>query len=562
MEALFIYLLKANAALAVFYLLYVVLLRKDTFIRLKRHYFLAAIVFSLVYPLFAVPQLGGLFQFLQPERQTETMILVDDLSMAVVPGETEKIPAKPFPWETALLWTALAGTAAFSARLLLQLFSIFRLKKRSARQTVHGVSVRVLDDRTAPFSFFTWIFINASSLHEGDVDQILLHEQTHARQWHSADIMAAEILCVCFWWNPAVWLLKKEVAINLEYLADSGVLRSGANGKEYQYHLLRLTYPETAVQIVNNFNVSQLKQRIMMMNKSKSPTRKLAKYLAILPVALSLVAFNSCTNKKQQAENENADTVVETVAPSPENEKKDSVDEVFTVVEHQPEFPGGKEALMKYLADNLKYPVDAQQKGLDGRVICNFVVEKDGSISDVEVVRGAAPSLDKEAVRAIETMPKWNPGKQNGQVVRVRYTLPVIFKLNGTIRFVPPVIKKDEDKKKSEAVKEKGSEDVFTVVEHQPEFPGGQSAMMKYITDNLRYPDIPGDGIQGRVICTFIVEKDGSISDVKVVKGVDPSLDKEAVRMIESMPKWKPGMHSEQAVRTRFSLPVTFRLQQ
>ena len=109
------------------------------------------------------------------------------------------------------------------------------------------------------------------------------------QQWHSLDIVLAESLCIFFWWNPIVWLMKKEIAINLEYLADSEILRKGVNSRDYQYHLLRLTYRETAVQIVNNFNVSQLKQRIMMMNKNKSPKRKLAKYLMILPLAVVLM---------------------------------------------------------------------------------------------------------------------------------------------------------------------------------------------------------------------------------------------------------------------------------
>jgi protein TonB len=115
--------------------------------------------------------------------------------------------------------------------------------------------------------------------------------------------------------------------------------------------------------------------------------------------------------------------------PPPKPKEEEASDEIFVVVEEQPEFPGGQAALMKFLSDNIRYPVIAQENGIQGRVICSFVVEKDGSITDVQVVRGVDPSLDKEAVRVIQSMPKWKPGKQRGKPVRVRFTLPIVFRL-------------------------------------------------------------------------------------------------------------------------------------
>lgn len=115
--------------------------------------------------------------------------------------------------------------------------------------------------------------------------------------------------------------------------------------------------------------------------------------------------------------------------PPPKPKQEEVTEEIFVVVEEQPEFPGGNTAMMKFLSDNIKYPVIAQENGIQGRVITNFVVERDGSITDVQVVRGVDPSLDKEAVRVIQSMPKWKPGKQRGSTVRVRFTLPVVFRL-------------------------------------------------------------------------------------------------------------------------------------
>jgi TonB family protein len=236
------------------------------------------------------------------------------------------------------------------------------------------------------------------------------------------------------------------------------------------------------------------------------------------------------------------DIIPEVPAPIVDNS------EVFVVVEDQPQFPGGNAAMMKFLGENIKYPVEAQQKGTEGRVIVNFVVEKDGSLSDFNVVNSIDPLLDAEALRVLESMPKWIPGKQRGEEVRVRFTLPVVFRLQAK-----------DDKK---TAMPSASNEVFVVVENQPEFPGGNAAMMKFLSDNIKYPKSAQDnGIQGRVIVNFVVEKDGSLSDVQVVHSQDPALDKEAVRVIESMPKWKPGTQRGETVRVRYTLPVVFRLQ-
>lgn len=311
-----------------------------------------------------------------------------------------------------------------------------------------GITFYQLKNDMTPFSFFTLIFIHTEKHSETEIEQILLHELTHVRQWHSVDIMLIELLFLFSWWNPFVWLMKREMAMNLEYLADNGVLRRGIDSREYQFHLLRLTYHETAVQIVNNFNVSQLKKRIMMMNKTKSPTLSLAKYLLMLPLIFLLAAANSAyvtqneTGSEQIAEStpnvRSEEALLSSVVYERETEntqepppvkKKGSRDETFVVVEIQPEFPGGTEAMKKFLADNILYPEEAQKKGIQGRVICNFIVMKDGSITDVNVVRGVDPLLDAEAVRVLKSMPAWKPGTQRGQAVNVRFTLPVEFRL-------------------------------------------------------------------------------------------------------------------------------------
>lgn len=561
MNPFFIYLIQVNIALTLFYLLYTIVLRRDTFLRLRRFFFLSAIVFSLLYPFWSIPALGDFWVSSIASGEATAMVFIEEPAEAMMIEEGNIITANTVPWPKIILFVYIIVTVVFILRFLGQLLSIFRMKVRSERYFVNGVPVYQLKDDITPFSFFSWIFIHTEKHSEAELSQILLHEQTHAYQWHSIDITLIELLRLFSWWNPFTWLMKREIAMNLEYLADNGVLREGVDSREYQYHLLRLTYHETAVQIVNNFNVSQLKQRIMMMNKTKSPALKLAKYLLILPLAFLLIVANSCVNRDKKS---NEDTVTERGISDPTDdpdgvifsdeiiEKDDS--EVFVVVEEQPEYPGGNPALMRFLSDNIKYPVEAQKNGVEGRVIVNFVIEKDGRLNEFDVVRGVDPLLDEEALRVLKNMPNWIPGKQRGEVVRVRFTLPVVFRLQ------PSDTQKSSAS--SEPVKPSASDEVFVVVQNQPEFPGGNTAMMRFLSDNVKYPTVAQEnGAQGRVIVNFIVEKDGSLTDVQVVRGVDDSLDKEAVRVIQAMPKWKPGTQRNETVRVRFTLPVVFRLQ-
>lgn len=565
MEALSAYIIKVNIALIFFYLLYVIFLKKDTFFAFRRYFILAATVFSFVYPFITVSAWENIISFEKPQKYT-TQVTVEDPAFAVVLADevqtAEPVNTININWWQVLLLLLSAGVVFFLARFTWQLVSILQIKHKSIRKNIDGMEVFDLYDEITPFSFFRWIFIHLDSHSDTEIKQILLHEQTHARQWHSVDIILMELLCVFLWWNPIIWLMKRETAINLEHLADNGVLRKGVNSRDYQYYLLRLTYHQNATRIVNNFNVSLLKQRITMMNKTKSPARKLVKYLIALPLALLLMAGNSVYAQNQRES------------------------EIFTEVEKYPEFPGGNQAFMKYLVESIKYPVKAQENNEQGRVITNFVVEKDGSISNIKVIRGVTAALDAEAVRLLNSMPNWQSGEHQGKPARVRFTLPIVFRLQGgsagkSQSPVTPVSADVNEKGKildevvvvgygpthresipsPQEYAESNGNEIFVVVEDQPEFPGGSAAMMNFITENIRYPkEAHEKGIQGRVITKFIVRKDGSIDSVQIARGVDPLLDAEAIRVVESMPTWKPGKQRGQPVNVMFTLPVVFRL--
>ncbi len=246
----------------------------------------------------------------------------------------------------------------------------------------------------------------------------------------------------------------------------------------------------------------------------------------------------------------------------------DPSDLVFTVVEVMPEFPGGQGALLQFLAKSIKYPVIAQQNGIQGRVTCSFVVGKDGVIRNIEVIRGVDPSLDLEATRVISMMPKWKPGMQKGKEVSVKYTVPVTFRLQGKEDNKPtPLLAGEGDNEITvvgygEHKSADTSGQVFAIVEKMPQFPGGEKAINEFISKTLQYPVIAQEnGIQGKVVCSFIINQDGSVTDAEVISGVDPSLDREALRIVSAMPKWTPGTQRGKAVRVKYTMPVTFTLQ-
>lgn len=302
-----------------------------------------------------------------------------------------------------------------------------------------------------------------------------------------------------------------------------------------------------------------------MMNKSFA--LKLLKYLLALPFVFLLLTTNSCTNNKKQSEESAETTVIEEIETLPRRMGdavvavlEEGYDDVYMILEYPVEYVGGTTAMVEFLNNNIQYPIKAKKDGVEGRVVTRFIVEKDGSLSDVQIFRGVDSLLNAEAIRVVKSMPKWKPGRHDGENRRMRVMLPIVFRLQQKGEEVEEIIAQAEPVSER---KEIGSTDIYVVVEKQPEFPEGNAAMMKFLSDNINYPaEAQKKGIQGRVTTNFVVEKDGSLTDVTVVRGTDPLLDAEAVRVIQSMPKWKPGTQKGQKVRVRYTLPVVFRLQQ
>lgn len=264
-----------------------------------------------------------------------------------------------------------------------------------------------------------------------------------------------------------------------------------------------------------------------MMKKSK---HKLGFSLRLLAVVSSLaLIFFACSSPEENTENSSEKAIVIT-------------EQVFIVVEQMPEYVGGEQAMYKFISEHINYPAQAKEEGIEGRVFISFIVETDGKISTVEILKGIGGGCDEEAMRVIEEMPNWNPGKQRGKNVRVQYRVPIKFTLNG------------ENTETTEDL-------LFQVVEQMPEYVGGKNAMFKYLQSNIKYPETAKKaGTKGTVLVDFVLEKDGSVNSVIVKEGIGDGCDEEAVRVIKNMPNWNPGKQRGKVVRVAYTLPIKFNL--
>mgnify|MGYP000785782961 CR=1 FL=1 len=485
MGIFFVYILKSSVCLAVFYLFYRLLLSRETFHRFNRVALLSILLLSCLLPLVEVTV----------EKQTEvhqTMMTLEQwLMLADMMNTTNvaelQIEEVTVTWIQVALLVYLAGILLFAfsnGYSLLKLGNLLRSGRKEdlSKYTDGGEKVTLIvhDHDIAPFSWMKYIVISQKDLDENG-REILIHELAHIQNRHSWDLLVADI-CIFFqWFNPASWLLKQELQNIHEYEADETVIEKGVDAKQYQLLLIKKAVGTRLYSMANSFNHSKLKKRITMMLKEKSNPWARLKYLYILPVAaIAVTAFArpeisetaeeisrmsdalgmeqasllfsrlhdisaakvndltaiveakaiKSTEESVQISTVSQDTVKVNYVPTEVSRKLQGT-AVFEVVEEMPEFPGGVDAMMEYLQKELRYPESAKEKGIQGRVTVQFIIDKEGNVTNSKVTRSVDKDMDAEAIRLVKAMPKWKPGMQKGKAVAVKYTVPVVFRLEG-----------------------------------------------------------------------------------------------------------------------------------
>lgn len=543
MGDLLFYLLKSGCYLIIFYLLFKLLMSGTTFFRFNRVTILAGIIGCMFLPLieFATQE----ETFLTVPLQTIQGIFVEqadgifwDTMFWVRPQVDETGNMQAINWcPIALGYVYLAGGLFVLCRILLSFYRMFQLIRNGKRRSYGKYKLIVVSEPISSFCWGKYIVVSVSDYSQQSTDGILLHETMHLRYRHTLDLLCMQCLLILYWFNPAIWLLKRELQEVHEFEADNGVLNTGIDATRYQLLLVKKAVGTRLYSMANGFNHSKLKKRITMMLKKKSNPWARLKYLYVLPLAVIAVAAFARPEISSELDEISAVKVNDLTAIMKTEEVK------------SPE---------KHPAKEIKVQGQVLEKSTNAPVVGANVIIK-GTTS------GTITDLDGNFVISMPV----------GATLSVSYInmktkeLTITEKLIGKIKSLKVYLEGEITTKTQEVVVvgygggEEASDEVpvFQVVEEMPEFPGGMGECLKFLGKNIKYPvEAQKAGVQGKVIVQFVVEKDGNIANPKVVRSIDPDLDGEAIRVISIMPKWKPGMQKGQPVRVKYTVPVTFRL--
>ena len=585
------HLLPITAAIAVLWLVYRLLFVNSNRLKFNRFFLIAAMLFSLALPLIgslmgsSSPQIAALKEHLFKG------ILLDEIT--ITPDGQQPMTAPEVVVETASrphfsLWQILGGlyligVGVMTLLFLVKLGKLVVLIARSPKEKREGYTAVFMSKVPEPvegpqqgsFSFLRYAFFP----NEDVSADIVRHERSHIAHHHSADILFVELMMILQWFNPFIYRYKKELQSLHEYQADRDVVATGVDKRNYMMLILQQCTAADFSGMSNNFSLILTKKRIKMITRNEKAKGLWWRLLATLPVlAILMIANTRVTAQEMDAEMEenksitviqsetDGETTSYNITSSGDLHVKPTQpdnDSIYQIVDQMPEYPGGVEAMMKYVAENVKYPEKAKDEEISGRVFISFVIEKDGSVSNVEVKRGIGGGCDEEAVRVIKSLPNWKPGIKDGKPVRVSYMMPINFKLTDDTP--------TKSVKKTEANKpdmKPNADGVYQIAEEMPRFPGDDKALMVYLQKNLIMPEkYKGNTDENpslaeyRTFVKFVVNEDGSISDIQLLRksAEFKDLDEEAIRVVKSMPNWEPGKIEGKPVKVYFNLPIIYK---
>jgi len=561
------YLLQVNIYLVVFYGFYKLLLDKETYFTLNRIYLVSAALLSL-----AIPYLR--FEWFTKQEAIQPVYI----SVGQLMGQVSIVEEAPsgFNAGNLIVLAYVLGILFFSVKLVLQLLSVG--KKLKQKET------------GAAYSFFRKKRIDSGL---PQLKTVHKHEDTHISQWHSADVLFFEILSVFTWFNPIIYFYKNAVKSIHEYLADEEAAKFQGDKEQYALLLLSSAFGVPVNALTNSFfNKSLIKKRIFMLHKQRSPKIAILKYGLFIPLFATALIMSSATIRDNEQIQEIADNiplntpievVTEVVKESIKPIVPPSLKRVKVTNEETGTAMAGWEEFYKFIKRSLRYPATAQQNKTQGTAMIKFSVAG-GQIEDVGIATKLADGCDAEAMRAIMAFPAYKSIKDG------KYTLQVTFKLSDTDTNVPLLDDKSASLKgyialdkvvvvgyggvpkpgnldmvvvgyrNNDSYKESAIHD-FVSVDTQPSFPGGMQKFYEYLSKTIRYPkEAQEKNIQGKVFLSFIVEKDGELTGIRVERRLGSGTDEEAVRVLSQSPKWIPGSKDGKPVRVMYNIPLAFAL--
>ncbi|MFT3739787.1 MAG: TonB family protein [Breznakibacter sp.] len=508
METFASYLFKSTVWLTCFALVYHLVLRNERFFVPIRGFLLGGLLASLLFPLLTVRYVVNVP--IDPSGQHNVVLV----------GQPVATVAGAHGWEQWLWAVYCAGVLVFMVRLLWQIAKVVRVIHQAETQADGAMSVVSTNAYRASFTFFSYVFINPS-LSEIERREIIKHEASHVGQRHWVDLILAETVLLLQWFNPVAWLYGRYIRQNHEFLADRSVLDKATEPAVYKAVLLNQVMGGEAVRIGHLFNYSLNKKRFKMMTHTIEPSwRKFRLLWAVPAMALVFYAFAVPEYKQEVTFRYNA-------------EASDSTKQENVAIPVRPF--DGKNILV--LLDGKEIDMETMKK-LDPNSIQEISVLKDKSKLEEYGSKAGDGVILITSKKESEQSPY---GANLDGVVVVGYTSA---DLNG----------KSADAKQTE-------QQTYQTVDQMPEYPGGTDALIKFIASELKYPvEAQKRGIQGKVFVKFVVAKTGKVINVQVIRGLSPTLDEEALRVVKMMPDWKPGVHQGKKVDVDYTLPITFAL--
>ncbi|WP_316805994.1 TonB family protein [Pedobacter agri] len=546
------YLLQVNLYLIVFYIFYKILLDKETYFMLNRFYLVAAGFLSLSIPFI---RLEWLTEQKAAQQVYATVNWEVVLQQATIVTESEK----GLSWGTALVYIYVSGIVFCFGRLMYNLLSVRKLIKNAKSGSA--------------FSFFKKKVVDQDLPLVGVID---VHEEAHIKQWHTADILFFEILGIFTWLNPAIYLYKKSIKNIHEFLADEHAARFQGDKAEYAMLILSQSFGISPNRLTNGFfDKSLIKKRIFMLQKERSKKIAVMKYGVFIPLFAVLIIFSSATVRKneklisisEQIPLEKPIEIVQDIVGPTDNLTDQQLTKSKIIPSSENIDPNWNN-FYRFMGRSIKYPIEAVKNNLQGNAQIKFRLQNN-KVINLSTVSRLGDGCDEEVMKALlsyndfKNLPDGkfslkvafrlsnNDAEVKNQKTLIPATYQKLADLN-IIGYSAPSVNGSTDEK-TEKIYD------FVSIEKQPEYPGGITKFYQYLGRSIKYPKAALDNnVQGKVFLSFVVEKDGSLSDIQITRGLGSGTDEEAVRVISGSPKWNPGLAEGKAVRVKYNINVNF----
>jgi hypothetical protein len=541
METFISFLVKSSAGIILFYLVYWLFLRNETYHNANRWFLLAALFLSVLLPLFPVHYTV----FMEQGSRTNILTTIPDTFQHLPAVAGQESVAGSINWQQAGLLVYFTGAAIFLLRLLTQTIILIQFIIKFRVKSMDGIRIVENQKYGLPFSFFNVVFINPKFHKQENLPEILAHEKVHIRENHWFDLLFIELLTVIFWFNPFIWFFERSIKQNHEYLADKGVLAQGHHVGRYQALLINQLMGMQIIGVTNNLNFALNTNRLKMMTKTKTPRFLGIKFLWALPaVALLLFAFAEPDYKASYSEPDNENVLVSNVFNSQKSIKMEGI----VLDEKGDPLPGTsvvvKGTTIGTVADlNGKFELEIPEKS---NIVLSYVGKK---------------TIEDSYERITSDL-------KSGKVYTRKYMLEdVVIEIHNRAyigdQIPPPPPPKPDTEKDVKNVPPPPPpipaevKEVFYVVEDMPKFPGDFAGLEKYYT-KMQQKIAQSEGIKGKAKVAFTIDANGKATDIKVIEKDNEGVAKGAIQIVSEMPVWTPGKQRGKPVPVKFLLPLEF----